>query len=430
MSFYVIGLSHRSTPVEIREKFAQMCISGLPGADGVTLEAVSVLTCNRVEVYFYGPVETAEKLFGDWASQSGFSIADIQPYLYRHRDEGGIRHLFRVVSGLDSMVLGENQILHQVKSSYQAAIEAKCVGKKLHALFQKALKLGKSVRSETCISENTVSMASAAVELANSIFGPLEECGILVIGAGEMASLVARHMKDRGARELVFTNRTLSRAEELADTFGGKAVPFDKLPELLAAADVIISSTGAPRPILQKTLIEKAISAREYRPMFLIDIAVPRDVEPDAGEIENVYLYNVDDLQGVVDEHVNLRRVEAEKVEKIIAVAVDGFQATLQSFSVVPVIRSLREQTDNLRRNEVERFLRRHPELPPELAKDFEEFSRQLVAKWLHAPTKALKDRTNADQTEIQEIAKIFGLSEQTLSETPLVTVFSREDKK
>jgi len=415
LSFFLVGLSHNSAPVEVRERFANLCVSGLPGADGKELEAVTVLTCNRVEAYFYGDETRALETFSAWLSQEDRSFSEIEPYVYRHRGHEAVMHLLTVTGGLDSMVLGESQIMHQVKASYQAAISAGSVGKRLHALFQRALEVGKRVRNETRISENTVSIASAAVEMAKSIFGPLDSCTALVIGAGEMASLVARHLKDRGCGKMLFTNRTISRAEELAATFGGKAAPLDEVDNLLTQADVLVSSTGAPRPIIDRKRLEKAMSTRTDRPLFAIDIAVPRDIVPECGDIQNVFLYNIDDLQNVVDENLNLRRVEAQKVVAIVEAEAARFEETLNSFAVAPLIVAMRERAETLRQAEVTKLFPASRAIDPQILADVERLSRSLLAKWLHHPTIALKERRSASEEELNALAKLFGLDWATL---------------
>jgi glutamyl-tRNA reductase len=425
VGFFLIGLNHLSAPVEIREKFAGMCVSGLPGADGNELEAVTVLTCNRAEAYFFGDETSGENLFENWLLSSGHDPRLLSPFLYHKTARESILHLFRVVSGLDSMILGESQILHQVKSSYQAAIDAGSVGKNLHTLFQKALEVGKRVRRETRISENTVSIASTAVEMAQSIFGPLEDSLILVIGAGEMAALTAKHMSERGGKNLWFANRTISRAEELAGVFNGKATHLSDVPSLLERADVVISSTGAPQPIITSEMIHTAMSKRQCRPLFLIDIAVPRDIEPEVNSIDSVFLYNIDDLQNVVDENFNLRKQEALKAMEIIDREILAFEATLNAFSVIPLIRVLREHAENIRNTEMERFFPSHRNLPPEIREEIDQLTRSLLAKWLHHPLVSLKKRSLTSRHSLMQIAKLFGLPEQVIPNAPLVGLTS-----
>lgn len=423
MPLLLIGLNHRSAPVEVREQLARLSGAPIPGADGMTLEAVPVFTCNRVELYFDGRVEDAEDSFQRLLAGAGLPSGEFEPFLYRKPAVEAIPHIFRVAAGLDSMVVGENQILHQLKTAYQQAIDSRWVGKRLHALFQKAFEVGKRVRAETRIAENTVSIASTAVDLATQIFGPLTECGALVIGAGEMASLTLVHLKSSGIGRLVCTNRTFEKAEELASRFDAVAKPFTDLEELISAADVIITSTGAQRPIITRALLETCMGKRPNRPMFVIDIAVPRDVVADAGQIENLFLYDIDDLQNVVDENMGRRRQEAERGDAIASQEAAGFKLILESFTLVPLIKALRERTELLRKAELERFLARHAELTPQQREDFDQCTKTMLAKWLHQPIVELKARGAVDRDQLKMIASMFGLPETALPQAPLYVV-------
>ncbi len=423
MSLLLIGLSHRTAPVEIREKLAPLCTSGLPGADGRTIEAVTVFTCNRVEVYLAGDVGGGEQAFQHWLAGCGCNWDELSPHMYRKTDIDVLKHVLRVASGLDSMVLGENQILHQLKESYQAAIQAGSVGKHLHGLFQKALETGKRVRAETRISENTVSVASTSVHLAKQIFGRLQTCTALVIGAGEMATLVARHLHAQGIGRLIFTNRTAARAEELARQFSGEAAPVERLAELMVQSDLLITSTGSPRPILGRREFVVALAQRPFRPLFAIDIAVPRDIAPDCDDLENLYVYNIDDLQGVVDQNLDLRRSESEKAEAIVSYEAGSYQTIVEAYSAAPLIRALRRQGENLRSAEIEKLFARFPEWSAEQRDAVDQATRALLAKWLHHPIMALKERSRAGRSELLELARIFGLSEDDVPGTPLTLV-------
>lgn len=423
MPLLMIGLNHRSAPVEIREQLARLGGVPVPGADGAGLEAVPVFTCNRVELYYDGRYEEAEESFQRLLADAGLPPGEFEPFLYRKPALDAIQHLFRVAAGLDSMVVGENQILHQLKTAYQHAIDRRWVGKRLHALFQKAFEVGKRVRAETRISENTVSIASTAVDLAKQIFGPLDGCGALVIGAGEMASLTLVHLKASGISRLVCTNRTFEKAEELATRFDAVARPFTELENLISAADVVITSTGAQRPILSRALLESAMGKRPNRPMFVIDIAVPRDVVADAGKIENLFLYDIDDLQHVVDENLGRRLQEAERGDAVVAQEAAGFKLVLESFTLVPLIKSLRERMDQMRKSELDGFLAQHPELTPEQREQFEQCTKAMLAKWLHQPIVELKARGAVDREQLKLIASMFGLPESALPQAPLYVV-------
>ncbi len=420
MSLLLIGLNHKTAPVAFREKLAQQCGRPIPGADGAGLEVITVFTCNRAEFYFAGAAAAAERAFGEWLRHATEKPDEFEPFLYRLSGDEAVRHLLMVSSGLDSMVVGENQILGQLKTSYQACVSEGSVGKRLHSLFQKALEVGKRVRTETAISENTVSIASTAVDLAIRIFGPLSGSKALVIGAGEMASLVARHLTGRGVKELICVNRTFERAVEMAEAFNGCARQFSDLPTLLAEVDIVISSTGASRPILLRPMLEEAMARRPDRPEFLIDIAVPRDVEPECGEIENVFLYDIDDLQGVVDENIGVRMVEAQKAQAIVNWEVNRFHHTVETFTVVPLIKALREKSEELAKQEMDKFRSRNRDLSPEIEAEIGHLARILLAKWLHAPLVALKELGTADQKELDLIARIFDLPAEALPTAPL----------
>jgi len=420
MPLLLIGLNHRSAPIEVREQLARLCGVSMPGVDGVSLEAVPVFTCNRVEVYYDGPYDAAEDSFQRLLADAGLPSGEFEPFLYRKPALDAIQHVFSVAGGLDSMVVGENQILHQLKTSYQRAIDGRWVGKHLHALFQKAFEVGKRIRAETRISENTVSIASTAVDLAKQIFGPLDECGALVIGAGEMASLTLVHLKSSGIGRLVCTNRTLEKAQELASRFNAEARPFTEMGGLIAAADVVITSTGAQRPIISRADLEAAMRKRPNRPMFVIDIAVPRDVAADAGEIENLFLYDIDDLQKVVDENLGQRRHEAERAETIVTQEAGGFKLVLEAFTLVPLIKALREQNEMMRKSELDRFLSQQTDLPPQLREAFDLCTKAMLAKWLHQPIIELKSRGAVDRQQLELIASMFGLPETAIPQAPL----------
>lgn len=411
MSVRVTGLNHKTAPIEIREKLSCLCGKVIPGVDSNLLECVPVFTCNRFELYFKGEQEQAEQAFSGFIGKAGLESDSLAPHLYRHADHAAVHHLFRVAGGLDSMVIGEDQILHQLKSSYNWSVSVKIVGKTLHRLFQRAFEVGKLVRSQTRISENTVSIASTAVNLAIQIFGPLLNCSVLVIGAGEMATITAAHLNKQGISHLVFVNRTLKRATELAHRFDGVAVPWEKLKEALVYADVIVTSTGSPGWILTKKDLEEAMSKRREGPIFVIDIAVPRDVEPCSEEIDNLFLYDIDDLQGVVDENIGKRSAETEKAELIVRDQSAAFMTVLENFSLVPLIKSLHERIEQMRISELERLKEQLSDLKPDQLDAIDAFSRGVAAKWLHSPVTSLKNRSTGDRIFISNILEMFGIS-------------------
>lgn len=430
MSLTVFGLNHKSAPVAIREKLAQLCEEPIPGIDACNLESVPVYTCNRVEVYYSGSRSEARQSFITLLGQKNINYENLSEYFYEHIDEGAVKHLFSVAAGLDSMIIGENQILHQIKESYKYSTNEGYVGKQLHRLFQKALEVGKKVRNETGISENRVSIASAAVDLARSIFGPLKTSTALVIGAGEMASLVAVHLRENGIKKMLFVNRTESSAQELAEKFDGQALPVERLDELLAACDIVISSTASPTALITHERLKKVVQSRSERPLFIIDIAVPRDFEPECQSISNVFLYDVDDLQNMVNENLSQRRVEAEKARAIVQYEASQFQTSVQAFTVVPLIRKLREQAETLRTAEVEKFTAQHPELNNAQKEAFDQCSRSLMAKWLHNQIVALKNQGSADLEQLKLISEILGLPEDCLPESPLRSLPDNHKKR
>lgn len=337
----VLGLNHKTAPVEVREKLA-IPESKLPEAlkiffqQGIAHETVIISTCNRTEVYLvHSQEEGSTSLAGQANSEIAYQIKDFlaryrrveknefENSLYLYEGEECIKHLFRVAAGLDSMVVGEDQVLGQVKTAYLLAHENKTTGKILNVLFQKALNLGKHVRTTTGINRGSVSVASVAVELAEKIFGNLSTKKAMIIGAGEMSEITVKHLVERGIKSIFVTNRTFERAQELARKFGGNdlsslAVRFDEYPAYLETVDIVISSTAAPYPILRKKDILPVIRKRKYRALFLIDLAVPRDIEAEVNEIDNVYLYNIDDLQEIVNSNLKEREKEIEKCNQII----------------------------------------------------------------------------------------------------------------
>ena len=412
MPLLLIGLNHKSAPVSVREKLAKLCGLKIPDVDGANLEAVPVFTCNRVEIYYFGEIKRAQRSFSELLATANLSQEEFDKYFYELEQAEAINHIFSVTSGLDSMILGENQILHQIKESYKYSTNEGYVGKNLHGLFQKALEVGKKVRHETGISENRVSIASTAVDLAKSIFGPLQQSSALIIGAGEMANLVAVHLMENGIKSISFTNRTLAKAQEMAQRFNGKATPIEEIDYLLKKADITITSTGAPSAIISQELMQKVMQERHDRPMFMIDIAVPRDIEESCGKLPNLFVYDVDDLQNVVNENLSQRKIEAEKAQAIVSYESSQFQITLKSFTVIPIIKALREKAEKIRQAEIEKFLSNHPGLPLEAAEAFRSCSRSLMAKWLHKPIIGLKRQGSADEQQIALISDILGIED------------------
>lgn len=393
MSLIVFGLNHKSAPVSIREQLAHLNNTMIPGADGFRLEVVPLCTCNRVEIYYSGTEGEAKRSFIELLASKNLKYDSFKEYFYELVEKDCVNHLFSVASGLDSMILGENQILHQIKNSYQEAVRKKLVNKQLHNLFQKTLEVGKKVRSKTEISGNHISIASAAVELAKNTLGFLGSSKALILGAGEMANLVAVHLRERGVNEMFFINRTQKNAVELAERFGGKASSLDRLQDLLVSCDLVISSTSSNEPIIDRNMMERVLEQRNGKALFAMDIAVPRDIDSNCRGLKNLVLYDVDDLKNVVKDNINNRLIEAEKAEEIIENEVEDFLDLTRELLVVPHIKRLKEQAKEQCLIELEKFFAKHPELTPELKQACREYGRQVTAKWLHKEIVNLKEQ-------------------------------------
>ena len=408
MNIIVVGLSHKTASVDIREKVAfspnsiEKPLRELVALEGI-VEGVIVSTCNRVEIY-----ETTRDIAGGIARIRRF-MADyhhlahdlLEPHLYSYHGEEAIRHVFRVASSLDSMVVGEPQILGQIKTSYGYAAEYKSSGIILNRFLHKAFSVAKRVRTETRIASSAVSVSFAAVELARKIFGNLTDKTVLLIGAGEMCELAARHFLTNGAKGVMVTNRTFERAQKLADEFGGEAIPFDELFLHLHKADIVLTSTGAPHAIISPPDLEEVIKRRRMRPMFLIDIAVPRDIDPAVNEMDAVYLYDMDDLQQVVAANLEGRMQEADKAEAIIAEEIIQFYKWVATLEVTPTIVALRNRFDELRKAELERTLAGWKDAPPDAEKRLEALTGAFMNKLLHHPTMVLKKSGQGNRNDL-----------------------------
>ncbi len=417
MKFLVFGLNHKSAPVHIREKLAHLSNMDIASSvKGKELEAVVLSTCNRVEIYYAGSIVAAGKSFTELLTQKNLNYPELKNYFYEKTDLDAINHLFLVSAGVDSMILGENQILHQIKEAYHDATEKQLVGKNLHGLFQKALEVGKKVRSQTTISQNPVSIASAAVDLAKNVFKELLDSKALVIGAGEMANLVAVHLKENGVSKMSFINRTKARALELAKEFGGEAHAYDSLDEKLVDVDIVISSTSAPHYVIDKEKMEKVMAKRNYKPLFLIDIAVPRDIDEGCLEIKNVLLYNVDNLTGVVNESLGMRKREAVKAREIVEEETFEFLDKIKTYHMGGKIKMLREKAKLTRKKELDQFFTQHPEITQELRELFDQYSYSLMGKWLHEQIMAIKSNKEANFEHLESFDKVLKLSPKTIN--------------
>lgn len=403
MKILLLGLSHKTAPVEVREKLAfshAMLRSALTHFDHLhpqahvedVREGIILSTCNRLEVYaLVRDAGVAQQSIVDFLSGAcAVSPELFVPHLYIYHDEKAVQHLFRVAAGLDSLVLGEPQILGQITEAYESALAQGSAGTVLSALFRAAIHAGKRVRTETAIGVNSASISSVAACLAGQLLGDLSERQVLLIGAGEMGAIAVRALQKRGVARIVVANRTFKNAEQLAKAWGGQAITFEQLPEALGAADIIISSTGAPHTILNRKLLEPAMSTRPNRPLFIIDIAVPRDINSDVTEIPHVYLRDIDDLQSQANDNMHERESEIPHVETIVESEVDQYLKWLASLDVVSTITDLRRQIEVIRQHELERLFNRL-DLDEHEQKMVATMTERLVNKILHEPTLRLK---------------------------------------
>ena len=408
MNIIVVGLSHKTASVNIREKVAfaptQMDkpLRTVVNLDDIT-EAVIVSTCNRVEVYavtkdIAGGMARIKRFLADYHN---LSLDTLEPHLYGHHSEDAIRHVFRVASSLDSMIVGEPQILGQIKTAYGYAAEFKSSGIILNRFLHKAFSVAKRVRTETKIASSAVSVSFAAVELAKKIFGDLSDKTVMLVGAGEMCELAAKHFLNNGVRGVMVTNRTFERAERLADELQGRAIRFEEMFDYLHQADIVLSSTGAPHIIIGPKDVEEVIRRRRMKPMFFIDIAVPRDIDPRVNDVENVYLYTVDDIQAVVAANLQQRGEEAKKAEEIVEQEIGQFFKWLSSLGITPTIVALRTKFDEVRRAELDKTLATWKDLPPDGQKRLEALTNAIMNKLLHPPTSLLKKAGQGGRSDL-----------------------------
>jgi glutamyl-tRNA reductase len=419
MPLFVSGLSHRNAPVELREQLAvdedklRELLRDI-AATGVVREAILLSTCNRVEMYAVAdvPGEARVTMFRRLCRHRGVESASVEEALYTYADSDAVRHAFRVASSLDSMVIGEPQILGQVKDAFALAQSCEAVGPALHSLFTQAFAVAKKVRTETEIARHAVSVSFAAVELAKKIFGGLQGKAVLLVGAGKMSELAARHLVEQGVFPVYVTNRTWARAQEMARALAGTAVPFDELSTALAAVDIVISSTGAAEPVIRRETVQRVMHGRRGRPLFFIDIAVPRDVEGSVDTLDDVYRYDIDDLKQVVDANIRERGREAHRAEALIEREVAKFLAKQGDVEVIPTIVSLRERLEAIRTGEVKRTLARLPAATPETRDAIEALSTAIVNKILHAPITKLREssRAGSPRSWLELVHELFGL--------------------
>jgi glutamyl-tRNA reductase len=420
MRLFAVGLSHRTAPVDLREcvDFARggldTALSAL-ASQGVGREVVVLSTCNRAEIYAVGDSDaTAEGVGRFFSEYHKLPHAAVAEHLYHRRGADAARHLFRVAAGLDSLVVGEPQILGQVKAAYSTASDLHYTGTLTNRLFHSAFAAGKRVRAETGLGEGAVSVSYAAIALARKIFGHLKGRNVLILGAGEMAKLTGVHLQAQQVKEIAIASRTLTSAENLAAHLGGRAVAWQALDEALADADIVITATGAAEPVLTRARMEDVMRPRRSRPVFVIDIAVPRDVEPGVGDLDQVFLYNIDDLQTIVKENLARRGEELVRAESIVEEEVARFTSWMQSREVVPTVVALRQRFETIRKGELARLEPKMAGLPPEARARVDEITRLIVEKLLLTPTeqlKSLSDETTAT-AYADALSKLFSLQE------------------
>ena len=422
MGIVVVGLSHKTAVTECRAKLTfpedtiPAALGRLMSYPGIQ-ESLIISTCNRVEIYssVKDSAQGAESIKQFISDYHGLSRPDLEQSLYVYPDGDGVRHVFRVASSLDSLVVGEPQILGQLKDAFDLALKAKTTSTVLNKLLKKSISVAKRVRTETRLAEGAVNISYAAVELAKKIFGTLEGKSVMLLGAGEMAELAARHLMNNKVDKIMVANRTFERAEELAREFKGDAIRFEHFPGTMVTADILICSTGAQKPVVTYDIVRQVARERRNRPIFLIDISMPPNIEAGCGDIDGVYLYNIDALQSVVDTNVQGRQQEAEKAEDIIRQEVDTYLQWERSLDAVPTIVDLREKVEDIRKRELEKTLCQLNGIDDEQKRALEVLTQAIVNKLLHAPLVVLKQAAaNPEGGDTIAIArKIFNLDKE-----------------
>jgi glutamyl-tRNA reductase len=421
MHLSVVGLSHKTAPVEYRERLAvgperqEEALTAIL-ATGDVLEAVILSTCNRTEIYACTTEEDAGRA-AIGAFLSDFFAVDVEElaqHLYWHEGTEMVRHLYRVISSLDSMILGEAQILGQVKEAFAFAFDFGATATAFNKLFRSAIEVGKRVRTETDIGASAVSVSYAAVELARKIFSSIEGRTVLIVGAGKMSELTAKNLVGCGVKNVLVTNRTFEKAEQLAEKFGGKAIEWEDFRDSLKDADIVISSTAATHHVIDREMVSRAMKARRNRPVFMIDIAVPRDVDPEVGQLYNVFLYDVDDLQSVVEANLAEREREATKCEALIEHEVRAFADWLRSREVVPTIAALQAKAERIRVAELERAMSKLGDLSDRDRRVVETLASGIINKMLHDPMVRLREssRREDDYQYLDSLRHLFGLDQ------------------
>ncbi len=419
MGYITTGINHKTAPISLREQVA-FSQEQLPEAlrdarNHIGTREIAILsTCNRTELYCTDNIEIERVL--DWLTHyHSVDASHITEHAYAYHGQDAVRHLMRVACGLDSMVLGEPQILGQLKSAYTTAQETGTIGSLLNRLFQQSFSTAKQVRTHTSIGKQAVSVAYAACQLAKQIFADLSENTALLIGAGETIDLVARHLIRQGLTRIIVANRTMERARNLTNELGGKAVLLSDLPHIIQEADIVVASTASQTPVLGKGTVESALKARKHRPMFMVDIAVPRDIEPEVGELSDIFLYTVDDLHNVIEDNLQQRMEAVKHADTIIESDLTSFMTQIRSLDAVTLLRNYREQSEHLRNQEVERAMNALLQgTPPEQV--ITKLAHSLTNKLIHAPSIQLKNAAAAGQQERLEWAKqLLGLNERKI---------------
>jgi glutamyl-tRNA reductase len=430
MNLLLLGVSHHTAPVDLRERvdfskrgvvtaLRELALRPSPA------EAVVLTTCNRSEIYVacQEPEAARDDLTGFMSGFHEVPEDQLAPHLYARTDGEVAQHLFRVAAGLDSLVVGEPQIFGQVKDAYATAASEQCTGTLLNKLFPWSFTIGKRVRADTGLGEGAVSVGYAAISLARKIFGDLDGLSVLVAGAGEMAELTATHLRSQRVRRIAVASRTLARASELAGKVEGVAVDWSAVDDELLRVDVVVTATGAATPILTRARLEEVMHARRNRPLFVIDIGLPRDVDPRCGELEQVFLYNIDDLQAIVRENQARRQAQVDRAELLVEEEVDGFMRWLRSRGSVPTVVALRRRFEEIRRAELVRLAPKLASMPPDARARVEEVTRLLVERLLSTPTERLKAAPDEDAaaTDADTLSRLFelGLGEDSDDDTP-----------
>jgi glutamyl-tRNA reductase len=423
MALGIFGINHKTATVEVREKVSfnpEVVVDALHRLrDQVGVSEAAILsTCNRTEIYYSADEDVRSTLIDWMAHFHQVDRKDLEMAAYLYQNEDACRHIMRVACGLDSLVLGEPQILGQLKSSYSVAREADSARSTLMRLFESSFSIAKQVRTETAIGENPVSVAFAAVSLSKHIFSDLSKCNVLLIGAGETIDLVTKHIKEQGVSQIVVANRTLTRAEDLAKRFDAKAIMLSDIPNYLPDADIVISSTASQLPILGKGMVERAMKKRRFKPVFMADIAVPRDIEPQVADLEDVYLYTVDDLHEVVEENRKNRQKAAEHAEQLVGYGVERFQQQLRSLDAVSTLTAFRQQAAEISEAELEKSLAQLKKgVSPERV--LTQMARSLTNKLIHEPTVNIRQASSEGRLELIDSAReLFGLKEVSQKES------------